>query len=80
MLYASNRGALVFVAAELGVKIDAKIETGDVEELSLKYLLREIHGEEVVVEEKKSFARPRGPPKRNQKVGNAGSNAGSGAE
>jgi hypothetical protein len=78
MLYASNRGALVFVAAELGIKIDIKIETGDVEELSLKYLIKEIHGEEVVVvEEKKTFARPRGPPKRNQKVGNAG---GSGTE
>ena len=72
MLYASNRGAVVFVAAELGVKIDAKIETGDVNELSLKYLTRELHGEPVV-EEKKIFARPRGPPKRNHKVGNGGS-------
>ena len=72
MLYASNRGALVFVAAELGIKIDAKIETGDVHELSLKYLMRELHGEPIV-EEKKTFARPRGPPKRNQKVGNGGS-------
>ena len=58
------------MAAELGIKIDVKIETGDVEELSLKYLIKEVHGEEVVVEEKKTFARPRGPPKRNQKVGN----------
>lgn len=72
MLYASNRGALIFVAAELAVKIDAKIETGDVNELSLKYLMREVHGEPVV-EEKKTFARPRGPPKRNQKAGNGGS-------
>ena len=73
MLYASNRGALVFVASELGIKIDVKIETGDVQELSLKYLMREIHGEEIV-EEKKTFARPRGPLKRNNlKAGNAGS-------
>ena len=38
------------MAAELGIKIDVKIETGDVEELSLRYLMREVHGEEIVEE------------------------------
>lgn len=63
MLYASSKSAILSVATELGVKVDTKIETSEVDELTLKFLTREIHGVEAV-EEKKSFARPRGPPKR----------------
>jgi twinfilin len=66
-LYASSRSSILSVAAELGVNIDTKIETSEVDELTLKFLAREIHGAEVV-EEKKTFARPKGPPKRSQKV------------
>jgi hypothetical protein len=65
MVYASSRNAILSAAADLGVKVDTKIETSEVDELTLKYLTREIHGPDVV-EEKKTFARPRGPPRRNQ--------------
>jgi Cofilin/tropomyosin-type actin-binding protein len=67
MLYASSRRAILAIATEVGVKVDTKIETSEVDELTLKYLIKEIHGVEVV-EEKKTFARPRGPPKRTPKV------------
>lgn len=65
MLYASSRSAILSVAADLGVKVDTKIETSEVDDLTLKHFTREIHGLDVV-EERKTFARPRGPPKRNQ--------------
>jgi len=67
MVYASSRGAILAVAASLGVHVDVKIETSEVDELTLKYLTREVHGDEPV-EEKKTFARPRGPPRRSQKA------------
>ena len=65
MLYASSRSAILSVAQELGVRVDTKIETGEVDELTLTFLKREIHGVEVD-DKKKTFARPRGPMKRNQ--------------
>ena len=67
MVYASSRKAILALAAELGVDAEIKIETSDVNELTLSYLKKEMHGVEEV-EEKKTFARPRGPPKRNQKA------------
>ena len=67
MLYASSKSAILSVAADLGVQVDTKIETSEVDELTLKFLMREVHGVEVM-EEKKAFARPRGPQKRVQKV------------
>jgi twinfilin len=67
MVYASSRRAIPMVASEMGLKVDTKIETSEVDELTLKFLTKEIHGVEVV-EEKKTFARPRGPPRRAQKV------------
>lgn len=66
MLYASSKSAILSAAAELGVKVDTKIETSEVDDLTLKFLMREVHGVEAV-EEKKTFARPRGPPKRADK-------------
>jgi hypothetical protein len=69
MLYASSKAAILSVAAELGVKVDTKIETSEVDELTLKFFTREVHGvEETVEDKKKTFARPRGPPKRVKKV------------
>jgi Cofilin/tropomyosin-type actin-binding protein len=67
MVYASSRSAILALAANLGVTVDVKIETSEVDELSIRYLTREVHGDQVV-EERKSFARPRGPPRRTQKV------------
>jgi hypothetical protein len=81
MVYASSRSAILAIAAELGAKVDVKIETSEVDELTLKFLSKEVHGAEIV-EEKRSFARPRGPPRRAQKVvkdDDAG-NTGSGTE
>ena len=74
MLYASNRRAILAIAGELGVKVDTKIETSEVDELTLNYLMKQVHGVEEVVEEntKKSFARPKGPQKRVQKTASAG--------
>jgi hypothetical protein len=84
MLYASSKSAILSVATELGVKVDTKIETSEVDELTLKFLMREVHGvEETVVEQKKTFARPRGPPKRVRKVietEDGGGNGDSGTE
>jgi hypothetical protein len=68
MLYASSRSAVLSTATELGIKVDTKIETSEVDELTLKFLMRAIHGIEDVAEEKKTFARPRGPQKRAQKA------------
>lgn len=63
------------MAKELGLNVDTKIETSEVDELTLKYLQREVRGvEEIAEDKKKSFARPRGPPKRVQKVA-SGENA-----
>ena len=74
MLYASSRRAILVIAGELGVKVDTKIETSEVDELTLMYLTKQVHGVEEVVEEskKKAFARPKGPQKRVQKSANAG--------
>ena len=74
MLYASSRRAIFVIAEELGVKIDTKIETIEVDELTLKYLMKQVHGADEVVEEnkKKAFARPKGPQKRVQKTASAG--------
>ena len=74
MLYASNRRAILAIAGELGVKVDTKIETSEVDELTLNYLMKQVHGVEEFVEEntKKSFARPKGPQKRVQKTASAG--------
>ena len=74
MLYASSRRAILVIAEELGVKVDTKIETSEVDELTLKYLMKQVHGVEEVVEEnkKKAFARPKGPQKRVQKTASAG--------
>jgi hypothetical protein len=83
MLYASSKTAILSAAAELGVKVDTKIETSEVDELTLKFLTREVHGvEEPVEEKKKTFARPRGPPKRVRKVAETegGGNGDSGTE
>jgi len=66
-VYASSRRAILAVAEELGVKVDTKLETSEVDELTLSYLMRQVHGAEAV-EEKKPFARPRGPPRRTRKV------------
>jgi hypothetical protein len=55
---------MVHVAKDLGVVVDTKIETSEVDELTLAFLKKEVHG--VKVEEKKSFSRPRGPVKRHQ--------------
>jgi hypothetical protein len=67
---------MVHVAKDLGVVVDTKIETSEVDELTLAFLKKEVHG--VEVEEKKSFARPRGPVKRHQglkvEIASAGSN------
>jgi len=64
MIYASSRTFLLNeVESTLGVHVDKKIETSEVDELTIAFLKREIHG--VEVEEKKAFARPRGPQKRN---------------
>ena len=79
MVYASSKSAVLSVAAELGLNVGTKIETGEVDELTLKFLTREVHGADVV-EEKKTFARPRGPQKRAQKVATADPSAESGAE
>jgi hypothetical protein len=80
MVYASSRWAIPMIATELGVKVDARIETAEVDELTLKFLMREIHGVEVV-EEKKTFPRPRGPPRRApKKEEGEGRNGESGAE
>jgi Cofilin/tropomyosin-type actin-binding protein len=63
MIYASSRALLINeVESTLGVHVDKKIETSEVDELTIAFLKREIHG--VEVEEKKAFARPRGPIKR----------------
>jgi len=63
MIYASSRALLINeVESTLGVHVDKKIETSEVDELTIAFLKREIHG--VEVEEKKAFARPRGPMKR----------------
>ena len=67
MVYASSRRAILALAADLGINAEAKIETSDVNDLTLSFLSREVHGAEPP-EEKKTFARPRGPPKRNQKA------------
>lgn len=67
MLYASSRRAILSIAKDLGITIDTKIETSEVDELTLKFLKRELHGEEIVEEKKKGFARPRGPVRRVQK-------------
>jgi len=82
MLYASSKSAILAVASELGVKVDTKIETSEVDELTLKFLTREVHGVEETVEEKKTFARPKGPPKRVKKVAETegGGNGDSGTE
>lgn len=74
MLYASSRRAILVIAGELGVNVDTKIETSEVDELTLKYLMKQVHGVEEVVEEnkKKPFARPKGPQKRVQKTASAG--------
>jgi twinfilin len=80
MVYASSRRAIPLIVSELGVKVDTKIETSEVDELTLKFLMREVHGVEVV-EEKKTFARPRGPPRRApKKVESEGGNGESGTE
>jgi hypothetical protein len=73
-LYASNRRAILVIAEELGVKVDMKIETSEVDELMFKYLMNQVHGVEEVVEEnkKKVFARSKGPQKRVQKTASAG--------
>jgi len=65
---------MVNVAKDLGVVVDTKTETSEVDELTLTFLRREIHG--VEVEEKKIFARPRGPVKQHQKLQVATSSAG----
>lgn len=80
MLYASSRSAILSVASELGIKVETKIETSEVDELTLKYLLKEVHGDEHVVDEKKKgFARPKGPMRRVQRMGTpAGSSGGEG--
>jgi Cofilin/tropomyosin-type actin-binding protein len=78
-LYASSKSAILSIAAELGVKIDTKIETSEVDELKLDYFSREVHGADIV-EEKKTFARPRGPQRRVRKADNTDSNVESGTE
>jgi ribosomal protein L12E/L44/L45/RPP1/RPP2 len=74
MLYASSRRAILVIAEELGVRVDTKIETSEVDELTLKYLMKQVHGVEEVLEEnkKKVFARPKGPQKRVQKTASSG--------
>jgi|SRR5579859_2338607 len=68
MLYASSLRAMLYVAPQLGLSVTKKLETCDVDELSLRFLWREVHGEAQTMDEsKKGFARPRGPPKRNVK-------------
>jgi len=67
MVYASSRRAILTLATDFGIKVETKIETSDVDELTLTHLTKEVHGLEAV-EEKKTFARPRGPPKRNQRA------------
>jgi hypothetical protein len=72
MLYASSRSAILSVAAELGVKVDTKIETSEVDELTLKFLFKQVHRDDlqsVGDEKKKGFARPRGPMRRVQRTG-----------
>jgi hypothetical protein len=77
MVYASSRSAVLAIAKELGLNVDTKIETSEVDELTLKNLKREVHGvEEIVEDKKKSFARPRGPQKRVQKVASEGNASG----
>jgi hypothetical protein len=66
MIHATSRRAMLSVANKLGVNVETRLETGDVNELTLDFLKREVHGADAA-EEKKTFARPRGPPKRNQK-------------
>ena len=81
MLYASSRSAILAIATELGIKVDTKIETSEVDELALKYLVKEVHGpdEPVVDEKKRGFARPKGPMRRIQR-GTGTPNASSGGE
>ena len=72
--------AMLFVAVELGVNVESKLETSEVDELTIKYLMKEVHGDEIVAEEKKPFARPRGPQRRSQKGVNPASAGDSGTE
>ena len=83
MLYSSSRSAILSVASELGIKVDTKIETSEVDELTLKYLLKEVHGDEQVVlvdERKKGFARPKGPMRRVQRTGTSAATSSNGGE
>ena len=71
------------MASELGIKVDTKIETSEVDELTLKYLLKEVHGDEQVVlvdERKKGFARPKGPMRRVQRTGTSAATSSNGGE
>lgn len=77
MLYASSRSTVLAAATELGITADAKIETSEVDELTLKYLTKEVHGDEPVADEKKKrFARPRGPMRRVQPTGTPAQSSG----
>jgi len=83
MLYASSRSAILSVASELGIKVDTKIETSEIDELTLKYLFKEVHGDEQAVhvdEKKKGFARPKGPMRRVQQTGTSAAASSSGGE
>jgi hypothetical protein len=77
MLYASSRSTVLAAAAELGITADAKIETSEVDEVTLKHITKEVHGDEPVADEKKKgFARPRGPMRRVQRTGTPAQSSG----
>jgi len=68
MIYSSSAASVLIGVKDLGLTLSRKLETSDPKEINEKYLRSELgvddEGETVVQEEKKAFARPKGPARR----------------